>query len=70
MGALMGPSSGASFGQQSWAGAWTHHQAEVPHVTTEGIGAGASVCEESACVFLDSMYNHVFQWESAQYIVH
>lgn len=50
---LRGPSSAATFGQQIWAGGWTQGQAEVPHATNLGIGAGvrckvAGWCKESA----------------------
>jgi len=48
MGTLRGPSSAAAFGQQTWAGVWTHRWAEVPHADALGTGAAASVCKEFA----------------------
>lgn len=31
MGTVRVPNSGDTFGQQSWAGGWTHSRADVPH---------------------------------------
>lgn len=41
--------SGATFGQQSWAGERTRGQAEVPHAAAHRTGAGPSGYREWAC---------------------